>query len=161
MSQASVSWVIGPRTPVDGRVRLAFAAVALACAALLTIARRLPPDPRGVGTHESLGLPPCGFVLTSGLPCPTCGMTTSFALIMHGRPLDAVIAQPAGAALCLMTMAMLILSVQTVYTGRLIRVNWDRIGHIRIVIGFGLLILGGWAFKMFYGLATGTLPIHS
>src|SRR5262245_26391128 len=117
MTQACAGWVIGPPTRVNARVRLAFAAVALVCGAVLVIARRLPPDPRGLGTHEALGLPQCGFVLVSGLPCPTCGMTSSFSLIMHGRPLAALVAQPAGALLCLASMALLILSVQTVCTG--------------------------------------------
>jgi hypothetical protein len=156
----TAGWLIGPRLGIPGRVRLAFAGVALVCLAILTVARMLPPNQRGMGTHEALGLPPCGFVLTSGLPCPTCGMTTAFALLLHGRPVDAFVAQPAGAVLCVATLALFILSVQTVWTGRMIQVNWDRIGHVRLLVGFGLLVLGGWGFKLAHGLLTGAFPAH-
>ncbi|NBO19844.1 MAG: DUF2752 domain-containing protein, partial [Proteobacteria bacterium] len=44
----------------------------------LSNVRWLTPDARGLGTHEQLGLPPCGFYLWYGLPCPSCGMTTSW-----------------------------------------------------------------------------------
>ena len=35
-----------------------------------------------MGTHQQLGLPPCNFVTLTGYPCPACGMTTSFALLV-------------------------------------------------------------------------------
>src|SRR5439155_22813895 len=41
-------------------------------------------EPLSMETHTQLGLPPCQFYLVTGLPCPSCGMTTSFALLMHG-----------------------------------------------------------------------------
>jgi hypothetical protein len=52
--------------------------------ALLALTRWLTPDARGLGTHEQLGLPPCGFYLWYGLPCPSCGMTTSWAWLARG-----------------------------------------------------------------------------
>jgi len=36
------------------------------------------------GPHRQLGLPPCHFQSLLGLPCPSCGMTTSVSLCMHG-----------------------------------------------------------------------------
>src|SRR5437016_1117396 len=35
-------------------------------------------------THRGLGLPPCTFYEQTRLPCPSCGMTTSFALLIRG-----------------------------------------------------------------------------
>jgi hypothetical protein len=48
-------------------------------AAVLVIARVLEPDPSGFGTHTQLGLPACFFFQLTSLPCPACGLTTSFA----------------------------------------------------------------------------------
>ena len=40
-------------------------------------------QPRKMETHRQLGLPPCTFYLLTGVPCPSCGMTTSFALLVR------------------------------------------------------------------------------
>lgn len=49
------------------------------------VAFELDPDPRGFGTHEKLGLPPCTFRQLFGIPCPSCGMTTSISNFVRGR----------------------------------------------------------------------------
>jgi hypothetical protein len=97
--------------PDGGRLgratRAALAAGALALAAALATAGRLAPDPRGYGTHEQLGLPPCAFRALTGRPCPNCGMTTAFAWSVRGRPDLAWRANPAGSLLA-PTCALLI-----------------------------------------------------
>ena len=65
-------------------------------AALVVLGFLVEPDPRGFGTHEKLGLPPCRTIQWWGIPCPGCGVTTSVALVAHGRPLDAFLVQPFG-----------------------------------------------------------------
>lgn len=45
--------------------------------------------PRRRGTHRQLGLPACPLDAMTGAGCPSCGMTTTFALLMHGDPLAA------------------------------------------------------------------------
>lgn len=62
---------------------LVFVGVGLIAA--LVIARCLTPDPRGFGTHQQLGLPGCTFAHFAGLPCPSCGMTTSWAHLTRGH----------------------------------------------------------------------------
>ena len=43
-------------------------------------------NPRSMATHTQLGLPPCNMVELIGKPCPACGMTTSFSLLVaRGR----------------------------------------------------------------------------
>lgn len=54
------------------------------------------PDPRGVGTHEQLGLAPCRMMEWTGVPCPGCGVTTSLTHVLHGSPLEALAVQPFG-----------------------------------------------------------------
>ncbi|MCA9610613.1 MAG: hypothetical protein KC619_33690, partial [Myxococcales bacterium] len=38
--------------------------------AVLVTAAMLTPSPEGHGTHTQLGLPPCGFLVYTGYPCP-------------------------------------------------------------------------------------------
>ena len=88
-----------PSTPLAPRTRRVLVAAALGLAALLGVARRLEPDPRGYGTHRQLGLPPCAFLAVTGRPCPSCGMTTAFAWVARGRFDRAWRANPAGSLL--------------------------------------------------------------
>ncbi|GAC1315503.1 MAG: DUF2752 domain-containing protein [Isosphaeraceae bacterium] len=96
---------------VGTRVLLATAALGIAMGFL--VASRLEPDPKGFGTHEQMGLPPCAFLKVTRLPCPSCGLTTSFAWITRGRFDQAWRANPAGlllAPLCAWTAVWCCLS---------------------------------------------------
>ena len=53
--------------------------------ALFVRAAFVPPDPRGFGTHQGLGLPPCTFRQVTGVRCPSCGMTTSWSHLVRGQ----------------------------------------------------------------------------
>jgi hypothetical protein len=152
---------LGPSAKIGPQARLIWLGVALGCAGVLGIARFLTPSPSGLGTHQQLfGLAPCSFVITSGLPCPTCGMTTAFAHMMHGHPLTALRIQPAGAVFCLITAGLCLFGFHAAFSGTLTTINWNRIGPVRIMLALGLLILGGWAFKIAHGLLSGELPIR-
>jgi hypothetical protein len=85
--------------------RLIALGVAIACLSVLTLASRLPPNPAGVGSHRGLGLAGCQFLDSTGLPCPSCGMTTSFAWFAHGNLVASVYVQPMGAALAVIAAA--------------------------------------------------------
>lgn len=56
----------------------------------------LKPSPLGMGTHRSLGLPDCLFLHWTGIPCPGCGLTTSFAWMAHGAWQKAFAVHPLG-----------------------------------------------------------------
>jgi hypothetical protein len=75
--------------------------VAVGSVAVLVVAAILEPSPSGYGTHTQLGLPPCGFLLLTGSPCPGCGLTTAFAHGVRGDWALAVGANPLGLALFL------------------------------------------------------------
>ena len=57
--------------------------------------------PRTHGTHQQLGIPPCSMLMITGIPCPSCGMTTSISLLMHG---DAAAAWQANWAGCIVAV---------------------------------------------------------
>jgi Protein of unknown function (DUF2752) len=79
--------------------RVLLALFALGLVLILVVARGLEPDPRGFGTHTQLGLWPCAFKEMTGRPCPTCGMTTSFAWFVRGKLERSWWANPAGSLL--------------------------------------------------------------
>lgn len=151
---------LGGREYLSAQGRLAWLGVGLCCAATLAVGAWLRPDPRGYGTHEGLGMPPCSFMLNTELPCPTCGMTTAFSCLLHGHPVDSFMAQPAGLGLCIGTIILMLVAFHAAARGYMVHPNWNRLGPVRVAIGFGLLIAGGWAFKVGYGLWVGSLPVR-
>ena len=87
-------------------VRSVAALLALACLGVLLLAAWLPPSPTGTATHaRSLGLPPCNFLRTTGLPCPACGMTTSFSWFAKGNLAASFYVQPMGTVLAVIAAA--------------------------------------------------------
>jgi hypothetical protein len=137
--------------PVQVRVQ---AAVVLAgCTVLLGLAAWLRPDEHGVGTHRQLGLPPCSLVEYSGIPCPTCGMTTAFACTVRGRWSAAVLAQPFGFATALFSILCVPLSLAVLISGKAWRINWYRISPNRVVVGVLAFFVLAWGFKIIRHLA--------
>lgn len=78
----------------------------MAILGMVGVARLLPPDPSGMGTHRRLGLPACGSEALWGIPCPSCGMTTSWAWMTRGELLHSWNANPGGLALGMFVLVM-------------------------------------------------------
>lgn len=130
----------------DQAIYLTLAALA---GAVLTIARFLPPSPRGVGTHERLGLPPCLFLKLTGLPCPSCGLTTSFAHAAKLHFYDALLAQPFGLLLFFLTVLFVPLSLWLAYRG----IPWHRLTAARAAKPLLWLCAALWLTAWIYKLA--------
>jgi len=143
-----------------GSSRIWAAGLLLCSGAVLAVAAWLPPDARGHGTHEALGLGPCGMLVTTGLPCPTCGMTTAYAYTVRGRWIRAFLAQPGGFALALATIVIAAGSVWTLLTGRTPPLSVPLITPYRLFAALLVIFLGGWGLKLAVGLLDGTLPLR-
>ena len=138
--------------------RLYAAGLATAAGGLLIIAASLIPSGRHLGTHRQLGLPPCGFAMMTGLPCPTCGMTTAFAHAVRGQFIEAIRSQPAGFLLALATAGFGLVAALATVTGRRPAVNWYRVNPMRLLWWSVGLLVASWAAKIVLGLVDGSLP---
>ena len=128
------------------------------CLAILVLAVWLTPDPRGYGTHRRLGFGKCGMLVTTGFPCPTCGMTTAFSYTVRGRLFKAFMAQPAGMALALATIATALGSGYVLISARMPRVPIPIMTPYALFITLLVILVGSWAFKIIVGLIDGTFP---
>lgn len=149
-------------SPVSGRAvtlrRVRGVALLVPCAAVLAVAAWLTPSESGYGTHRQLGMPACSFVAETGYPCPSCGMTTAFSNMAHGRLVAAVEAQPFGAALFVVTAGLGAVGLGELLTGRDV-IRYLRFGPlwaVATIVG----IFAGWGIKIACGLAAGTLPVR-
>lgn len=116
--------------------------------AVVATAAWLSPHPAGLGTHEALGLPPCGFWLVTGLPCPGCGLTTAFAHMARGQVVAATAANPAGVMLFLATVVALPLAlwglwqrVAVLHFVQALRLPW-------LVLLFGAVLALDWGARL-------------
>lgn len=128
--------------------RVAAGVLALGALALLVTAAVLKPSPTGSGTHTQLGLPSCTWLTTFGVPCPTCGMTTSFSYAAEGSYVDSVLAQPAGFVLVLLTSMTVWIGGHIAVLGSTIGRSMTRLmGSWLAWVGLSLLI-GAWLYKI-------------
>ncbi len=140
------------------RARLIAAVCFVGCAALLGTAAWLEPAGAGDGTHTQLGLPPCSMLTLTGLPCPTCGMTTAFAHTVRGQWLRAFFAQPAGFLLAVTTAVAGVGALVVLVRGSVWTVNWYRVAPTRVVFAAFALLLAGWALRIVFHL-NATAPL--
>jgi len=140
--------------PLVGWVgRLLALGVAAACATVLGIAATLTPSPSGVETHRQLGLAPCGLLRSTGVPCMTCGMTTSFAHVARGQVASSLRAQPMGTLLALLTAAAAIAGGYVAATGRPSPALLGRLPWARWVVALVALALLAWGYKVYVVVA--------
>lgn len=139
-------------------VRVRGLLTAAACFAVLAVGAWLQPRGSGFGTHTQLGLPTCSMLVTTGYPCPGCGLTTSVSMTMHGRLGEAVNAQPFGVILALALAALGVTGLAEVVTGRS---QFARLGVSWWWLAWaGGAMLAGWGIKLALGVSSGVLPIR-
>ena len=98
--------------------------MAVGLSILLAIAWNLTPDTRGYGTHHQLGFPDCTFIVLWGIPCPMCGMTTSWAYLMNGQVFPALTVNPGGALLGMTSLVAVPVCAWRAWKGVSTHNNW-------------------------------------
>lgn len=96
-----------------------------------------------------LGLPNCGWMMTMGKPCPTCGMTTAFAHASHGQFRKAIAVQPMGAALSLATAAAFWIGLYVAVTGSRIGAVCGNLARPRVLWVLAGAGAAAWAYKLY------------
>lgn len=117
-------------------------------ATVLIVASILDPDTRGMGTHQQLGLPPCGFIQATGLPCVTCGYTTAFSLAARGDLIGALGTQPAAAALAMICAAALLIGLYAMITGMPLAPLMAPLRRGVTYWVMAAVVLGAWLYKI-------------
>ena len=94
-------------------------------------------------------IPPCIFHQVTGLPCPFCGGTRSFAAMAHGNVVGAAHVFPIGPLLFVALVAAVVYCTWAVVTGRRVHLRMDR-RLVQVLTAVAVLMLtASWASKLF------------
>jgi len=137
--------------------------VALGLTAIFVVAWQLNPyhpdgTPRRMETHREppLNMPPCNFKAATGMPCPACGMTTSFALLVRGDVLNSLRANAVGTLLAVVGLLAIPWCLISFALRRpLLLVSIEKAMSI-LVLGFLGMMLLRWGIVLLIAWATGS-----
>lgn len=129
--------------------KVLYLAASGAAVVLLLVGRLLQPAPGGVGTHEQLGLPPCGFLYFTGIPCPGCGLTTSVTFAAHLHFYESVATQPFGFVVFLLAVLSVPVSMYLIYR----QIPYRELLNFRGKTLLMYLMLALFLFSWFYKIA--------
>lgn len=119
----------------------------LGLGSLLLLASALQPSPRGYGTHGQLGLGRCYFVEQWEIRCPSCGMTTSWSLLLRGRLLAAIRANAGGVILAIAALVAAPWLLISAALGRWIVRSPNEFELFLFLLGWLAVTLANWGFR--------------
>jgi hypothetical protein len=122
--------------------------VSIAAITLLLVAVYVQPASEGIGTHQQLGLPQCGWILAANIPCPTCGMTTAWSHTVRGEFPSAFLAQPMGMLLAIGTMCVAVGGGISAMTGYSFNGMLYRFAPSKVFIVIAIVTLASWGLKI-------------
>jgi hypothetical protein len=142
-------------------VRGTLVGTALALMAVFAVAIWLNPynddgSPRRMATHQNMGLPPCTFYASTGLPCPSCGMTTSFSLLMHGDVANSLRANAVGTLLAVFCLVLIPWCLVSAVCRRTLFLHSVERALTGVVLVFLSLMLLRWGIVLVWAWWTGT-----
>jgi hypothetical protein len=133
-------------------VRLTLVVIAVVLVVVFGVAIWLNPYQDGhvwlIETHRQLRLPECSFKRITGLPCPSCGMTSSFALLMHGDLVNSLRANAAGTVLAVLCLAYIPWALLCAVLGRKLLIRSIERVLLRLVVLFLVLMLCRWVIVL-------------
>jgi hypothetical protein len=123
--------------------------MALALIAVFFTAARIDPynadgTAQVMATHRQLGLPPCTFSEVTGMPCPSCGMTTSFALLIRGDVANSARANWVGTLLALFCLLVIPWTAASVLLGRALFIRSMESALMAVVMTLLVLMFARW-----------------
>jgi hypothetical protein len=132
-------------------VRVTLVVVTACLLAVFVVAWWLYPyaadgKPLTMETHRQLGLPPCTFYLLTGYPCPSCGLTTSFSLLVRGDLINSLRANAVGTLLALLSLGLIPWALICACKGHYYFITSGERALQRLVLVFLALLLGRWFF---------------
>ncbi len=101
-------------------------------------------------------LGPCGLKHKYGLPCPTCGMTTSVLAFSQGKVFEAFYIQPAAALLCCVLVIVAFLAFFIAVFGvyfDFIKRFFSEVKFKHIILALIVIIAAGWVVTLARALA--------
>lgn len=113
--------------------------------------------PAAIGKIDiGLWLGPCGFKQRYGLPCPTCGVTTSALAFVHGEVFESFRIQPAAALMCSVLVvtaffAFLIAAFGIYFPG--LNRFFGELKIRYVILSLAVIIGGGWMVTLARALA--------
>jgi hypothetical protein len=147
--------IFSPRirpAPLSGQARVGLGLLAAGCLVLLFTAASILPSPTGVGTHEGLGLHGCQFLENTGLPCPSCGMTTSWAWFVRGNLAASAYIQPMGFLLALAAAMTIWAAGYSALSGRNLAPLLRRLPGKSLLLCLLGFAVAAWAWKIYIHL---------
>lgn len=94
--------------------------------------------PLSMASHTQLGLPPCNMVVMYGKPCPSCGMTTSFSLLVHGDVWNSLKANWVGTLMAAFWMGLIPWGLYGALKGR---VPWVKNLEMFLTLSVGVILV--------------------
>jgi hypothetical protein len=126
---------------------------AIGLVAVFVTAIRIDPydedgKPLRMGSHTRLGMPPCEFYVFFGKPCPSCGLTTSYSLLMHGDVWNSLKANPVGTLMAVFCLVLIPWSLWIAIRGRYLWVRSIERASLWVAGVFLTLLLIRWGLVL-------------
>jgi len=153
MSDGNMKTVTAIRPRVRNWVRGILLLFALGLIVVFVLAWRIDPydadgRPMTMGAHQRLGMPPCEFYVIFNKPCPSCGLTTSFSLLMHGDVVASLRANPVGTLMALFAIGLIPWSMWIGLRGRYLWVRSIERASLWAAGVFLILLLIRWGIVL-------------